>query len=687
MKFTKEGMEKGMEELAKALENSALTEKEKEIMDTTGVQGRTIGVANVEKEKLPQKRIVDVEPRLDVRALTNVSYCFPLYALANNILMDEFYTIGVQNVGIHWAAAVVIAYDLWLAAAGEITIFGSAPKGYWELRSAISPTIDRGYKYRFIVQDFFVGANGMYPAGFPLQSENVSLAWVTNNATALYTLANVIPVLSDEDIENAAGAATDLWTAIAVSGGVDEEYWKMTPCLENTIYTNSSAAFAANSPIQATNDPMKNYCVFRHENQLKPSEVWLAKLGLCSDDTSIPIPGRLGFWAMSDFVSVSNLMTRIIQGRCGKTSKNVIRPKYVLLEDILNSVLSAVVEGDLQKNSVIGEIGINMAAFDSIIKNIEEPAFLYGFIIGIMRKFQTRNLMGFDNSEGGMYPCTGSVWTTVGGSVIDIGLNFVNEMAASMAPLLQGFTGWLMERNAVLVTTGKFSINVYNGVNPPTPGNLVSLINVLQPDTNPVAYAFLPTNILALPTFVDPLNFGFSQVRGTAIPTAQEIFGGALAALQGNVLIANVVGNSHTDRTLLYYTRVLSVPEQFDQQWSKYYVATLRSILNVYEMQADHVMYDFTKPLCVTFAQQNDYCSLYHEYNSVEVEGGELNALRELTTYSAKMNAHPIAGTGYEGAINEIAIVTQHQGGGFLTSILDSVLPGVGNILGKILPI
>jgi hypothetical protein len=686
MKFSKEGMNKGMSDLRQAQESASKNDLMR-IITSDDVEGNAIGVAKVEPEKMAQKRVIDINPRLDVRALTNLAYCFPLYAQANNILTDEMVFIGVQQVGIYWAAAVSIAYDLWLAAGGYISVFGSAPQGYWEIRSAISPTTDRGYKYKFLVEENFVGALSMYPGGFPLVSEDVSLAWVTNSATSLFTLANVIPVLTDADIEDACGVATDLWTAMATSTGVESDFWKMSDEPKTSTYTDSSAAFMANAVLQQTNDPFKRYCLFRHENVVRSKEQWLAKLGLCIDDTVSPVPGRLGYFSLTDFASVSNYMTRIIHGTVGKSAKTVIRPKYVMLEDIVNAVLSTTVEADLQKNNVVGTSGINMAAFPSVIKDVEEPAFLFGVIIGLVRKFQIRNLMGFDNSEGGMYPCTGSVWNTMGGSTIDIGLNFINEMASSMAPLLQAFPGWIMERNAVLVTTGRFSLNIYNGVNPPIPGNLLTLIERLQPDTNPVAYAMLPTNVLNLPTFIDPLNYGFSLVRGTSISTAQEIYGGVLSALQGNVLIANTVGNSHDERTLLYYTRILKYLQEQEPLWTKYVSSTITSIVNVYDMENNQIMYDLTKPLCVTFGKEDDYCSLYNEHHAITMARGELQELSETITYASKVNAHPIAGTGYEGAINEISLVSQHMGGGFVSSILDTFLPGVGSILGSILPI
>jgi len=644
-------------------------------------------------QTVPQINIVEVSVDLNVDALTKIGYAWSLYAISKDVLAGQTVVVNGQQVGIMYMSAATIAFDLWAATKNNLTCFTSAPRAYWELRSALTPKIANNrrmaFSYSFTSAETFIGVGGMYPLGFPLVTENVSLSWPSNVNIPQATMNTVVPTLDDNMLYDFGPAIVQkMWTLLKVANGAP---FVLEVMPDLTAFSKSTAAFSCCYDYSTPEN--QDWTLFSHELKINGWEEWLAVLGLgFGSSTSSNRRGPITF---SEYKGPGSYMHRLYSGHVGRQSKQVIRYKNVYLESFLAAITGAVTVADTIATDQNG--GVTMIQPNtSRLLEVSAAQYTNGLLQGILKGFSSFNFVGaFQVTCDTCFITAAGTTQVPSQACLTMALpNFYNEMRASLVPKVNKRKGWEFVTYPILVTAGLTTANVYENDPAGDASNLKSILKVIYANMNEGAstWVFGP-DTSTLPEYFNAAATNVSWVEGTAYPDAITATSSVHNQLQGNLMMSTPMANFHTIHTLVYYTCILE-PVGADQGYSQYQNAKLRMITNRVPFSANDVSYDLMNVLPSSFMNPNEYRSIYSETSSLDYADEQTQTKNILMTVSGY--AHVVAGEGTETTISHISFIAQSEGGGFvnllkkagrslLPAIADGLMPGSGDIAGDLL--
>jgi hypothetical protein len=651
---------------------------------TNEILGRSGNVVN-SAQMLPQVNIVDIPVLLSIDALTKLAYVWSLYAISMDVLPGEKIEVNSQIIGMHYLMAVTIAYDLWNATKDNITIFSAAPLAYWELRQALAPKISRfrrlAYSYNFESPAKFFGADGMYPTGFPLTIDNISLSWPSNTSGALYAMNTVVPNLTVENLyDSGPQVCQKIW------GGLkkNRDGYTMIEQPELTAFSQSTAAYCA--AYDYSTEENQGWTLFSHELKLTGWEVWLSYLGLAL----VPLETtskRRGPCTFTEYRGPGSYSHRVIIGHTGKQKKQVIRYKTVYLESFFSGVTGAVLVADTLLTQVNGGDAI-VQSIKSRLLEISANQYTMGLTQGILKSFSATSWVGCFNSV-----CDACIELAAGTTLVPSQEcltmaipNFYNEMRASLVPKVNERQGWAYVTYPILVCAGKTTANVYENSAMGDAQDLVSLLAAIYPGLNSggSTYTF-KADVSGLPAYFDPVDVTQSWVEGNALNDAVVSVSSIHNQIQGNLMMSTPMANYHTEHTLAYYTAIM-VEEPPIQGYSQFHRSIITNISNRVPFSANDVSHDLMNILPSTFMSSETYQSIYSECSSLDYSSAQTqvhNILMTVTGY-----AHEIAGEGTETQVAHLSFIGQHEGGGFVNfmkKIGQSLLPIATNVVSSLI--
>jgi hypothetical protein len=641
--------------------------------------------------QVPNTRI---DVLMDVDALTAAAACWPLYCMHNRIGVNEVINIpGTGNVGKLWFFAATLAYDLWVATSNNWSIFSKFPEVYADLRAAIMETNIPGYQYKFVTPNNFFGPGGMYPLGYPLSTDNVSLSWIASAVGAQFPMFNTTPTLTIDQIQEfGPDNATELWTKVIESR---ESKHKWVTAGESNVYMGRTEAFAM---VRLANDDPNNnrWCNFQLETKMRLGCRWLAYMGFADQNPNL---ARAGSFIVANYQTAANYCHRIVNGISGITPNDVIiRMQYIDIETVIQNFLTSLFVADLNYNNVAGERSINQAMLTrSVLASIEAGQFLHAALTVVLQKFFLLNFVGFDN------PVTNSF--VLAGAQYIVGINDITNRIFSW--LAESFSGLQRLETRVtpqttfveypcLVCYGTFASQGYSPMN--TQDNLLPLAEKVMPGMGTIAYSFKIPAISGLTASIDPANNLVSFTEGDAMPDAMEILANQMGAVQGNMSTAVGGNRVHSRSTFMYLTRMLLAQQQLKPRWlnkeltkiiykdkvvevnvtpvSPIYTAIVSELRSRYDFNSDNITWVITRQLPSSFLNPSDYASIYNAKISSPTELGTTEAYGDVYVKSIVAQGHSIAGNGDELVMGDNNRMEWGVGGGFLTGI-GSFLDGI----------
>jgi hypothetical protein len=655
-------------------------------------------------EQVAQVPNTQIDVPLDIASLTAVAAVWPLFMMHNGIAANETLNVpGVGDIGKLYFLAATIAYDLWVATGSGFSIFQKYPKAYADLRNALIATEYRGYKYAFISPSQMFGVGGLYPNGYPLNVDTVSLSWIANTTGPLYPLFSTIPNLTENLIvQFGTDNAIELWTRIITASNSKHEWVNSG---EMNPYMDRPEAFALTSVFNE--DSLNNrVCTYNLEVKTKPGCRWLCYLGLGDPNPTEP---RSGVFTLTNYQSAINYAYRVQKGICGILQEDIIiRYKTVSFESILEAVSTSILTADLEYNNVAGQGAIDQAALSrSQCFVISAGQVLIATLILVIERFGIYNWLTFDNSVSNAYVLAGAQYIT--------GISDLTGRLPSW--IVESFSGLQLLDNRVsrvlrFVTVPSvvmFGQVVPEGYDYADPNQLLGLMNALYPNLGTVAYHWQSPPEDNLPNNLDPSIMTTSYTEGDQVPAAMDIMNQILGNLQGNMLM-NVVSNSiHTNSTFMHFTYMLGAPNQQDKKLyygdkedrvvttavsdgqgelqivkaagkSIVYNSIINELRCRYPFNAQDITWILTRILPVTFIRPSDYVSLYGEKISSPTQIGANKSYEGLLIKNSSTQAHPIAGAGDELTLGDKSRVFMGLGGGFsgggIFSTIGSIIDG-----------
>lgn len=664
---------------------------------------------------LPQREVTDINIPIYVPAFEDLGSTVGLIAQAMGITPLETTLWYNQSIGSCYLFKVCVLFDLWYALFGQYSIVTTAPKWYWDLRSAILPTRRGKFSYKWVVPETFIGtAESMFPTGVPMtcgDETGVNLSWLGDYTQPNAVLNNIMPNITDLQLVDSAGEImTIFFTAMERLSPLSKMINKDDPTAASTNpYFRSVAAFTSNVPLYSPLSPEDRWANFTMEVPINDNEKWLACLGLpdgrraLSDDMNATWV-RTGTVTFNEMLTSNYLAYYILNGNRDTLRHTALRTKQLSLESIMWSITTTLVQGDMLYNEKAGTNSIdNTTWLRSVMKNLS-PNYLIQALAPVLRKWIMYNNCYWNNLNTDAYSIAGSKYY-VGGSLTTVPVpRMIGETLADLSPIRFSKKREDYFLVCVLTAAGNF------GVDPTQDGNglmgdLTNLVRAMFPGVTATSYQLQAIHPGF--TYFDVSDMYKCNFVGTLATEGASAIAEVYAALQGNIDL--MPGSSHVnDSTLMYYTDVLKYPqddiivmEGNDKpmkkkggstrvgitNWTKLYDASTHSLVNSFPFTQNQVSYDLTRLRTYTVSDPIWFAAIYKTNYALTYSRGEVNLYRQLVIDSAKVYAHPLSTIGgMEQNQMLVDATTQNIGGGFsLIGDLVKGIPFVGDLVSKLL--
>jgi hypothetical protein len=647
-------------------------------------------------KNIPQSSTIKINCEPNVANFINLAAQFPLLFYTKDIAVQETITTTLGDIGKIWACFVTLCYDLTNALTGNFSLFEQAPKQYVELFQAIMPKCHQGFEYGWITE--FVtafGPDGFYGTSLPthLPTTDVSMSWPIGGGQPLQPIFSNTVALSDSVvIAQFSQVVEELWATLSQNDG----NFEMVPMSTPTPYLQCHAAFSGCSSVSITDT---DYCYFNSERPIFDWMKWVMKLGLA--ETALPNLDRQGSFSDTGYRSANNYMYRLIQGDTGKKGGVTLLPKFVPVEDLVNSLTACYVNADLKLNEVDGASTIDQTTMPrSFMGNVSPGDFVRAAAALIITRLRLSAALSTDQNASGRYIPFGIKYYVPLSGLQDHLPTWLVEWFASVTPtktigsLRMKMTDHDYEKGTkkrnkryctveylVPTITGEFYANVFQSAQGGDPLQLDDYVKMMYPNVTSVLYKFSPINLSNTPPSIKPQDLTFAEFLGTCIPSVWNTWAGIGSTAQGNMYLSQAAANVNTHNTMMHYTQVLYRDEDPGGDWTDYPLLKVSNITNRVPFNPNVVTKDLATPKPSTFLQLKVFCGIYSETCSMTSPDNAVPLLSESTVENSVMHVHNVSGVGYEPDIARDAEIRQHLGGGFGTFIkqglgaISSILP------------
>lgn len=655
---------------------------------------------------ISQRNVINVEAEISRDDFIRVAAVWPLFAIKNSVPNTLIDTEDYGFVGTMYLMYAGLVYDLYLATYNQVSMFTVMPRMYKELRDSLLPKVVGNTSYTWKKTERCFGTGGLVNILYPFV-DFASLSWINSSGPldSLYDFAvDGVITLTDDSVFNLCPAICQgVWTNLHKRVPID----LIAPSIK-TGFEECVGPFS--QPIDLSYVSNIGWIGSISEEIIPNSQYWTRFLGLVPFSSGPST--RTGVHVVNDYKGPHHYAGHVerydYDDILGKNVKTLYRAKTISFEEIANYILTMAVESDLygteQSNSIDPS---NVLPAQSVFNSMSEAQFLRYCLVLCFTRFTQEGwtLFALETCDTQTTLAAGINLTpysdTYNIPVPRAVAEYFGSIGVKISAYRNGKSGYRLVNIPQLAVYGNTLANVYQNAAyslsplPNVASDLVPLLQAMNPQiigTGP--YSFNGTDA-TLPFFlnVNPLvtatSISLSQVSGTSVFDALQQVGDCFNTMKGYCTVSvNIANKDDVPFTVLYYTRIISEPEQ-SSGYSLIYLTPYSHLTNRVNFDQRTLGNHLGVPLPISCVPLPLHQVIYNEFSVTEVNN--LAAFFKLTIRAAQSFVHPKESTSDTSDFELLNKnnTAQEKGGNFLKMLgggLKMISPTAGKILGNFIP-